>query len=98
MGADLAAYRIIQEALTNVIKHASATAVDVTVRYLPLAVELAVSDNGALRNGASVITEGHGLIGMRERVAMFGGTLSAVQTSGGGFTVSAHIPLDGEVS
>ncbi|MBI5289187.1 MAG: sensor histidine kinase [Chloroflexi bacterium] len=97
MGADLAAYRIVQEALTNVIKHASATAVDVTVRYLPQAVELAVSDNGTGRNAAG-LTEGHGLIGMRERVAMFGGTLSAVQTREGGFAVSAHIPLDAEVS
>ena len=94
MGADLAAYRIVQEALTNVIKHAAATAVDVTIRYLPGALELSIRDNGGgPRNERAA---GHGLIGMRERVAMFGGTLSAGKAPEGGFAVAAHIPLEGE--
>lgn len=93
-GADLAGYRIVQEALTNVIKHAAATAVDVTIRYLPGALELSIRDNGGgPRNERA---PGHGLIGMRERVAMFGGTLSAGKAPEGGFAVAAHIPLEGE--
>ena len=95
-GADLAGYRIVQEALTNVIKHAEATAVDVTIRYLPAALELSIRDNGGgLRNEHA---PGHGLIGMRERVAMFGGTLTAGDAPEGGFAVTAHIHLEGEVS
>jgi signal transduction histidine kinase len=93
-GADLTGYRIVQEALTNVIKHARATAVDVTIRYLPAALELDIRDNGG--GPRNVNAPGHGLIGMRERVAMFGGTLTAGKTPGGGFAVAAHIPLEGE--
>ena len=93
-GADLAGYRIVQEALTNVIKHADATAVDVTIRYLPAALELNIRDNGCgPRNEHAA---GHGLIGMRERVAMFGGTLTAGNAPDGGFAVVAHIPLEGD--
>jgi signal transduction histidine kinase len=93
-GADLAGYRIVQEALTNVIKHAEATAVDITIRYLPGALELNIRDNGA--GPRNEHAPGHGLIGMRERVGMFGGTLTAGKAPGGGFAVAAHIPLESE--
>jgi signal transduction histidine kinase len=91
-GADLAGYRIVQEALTNVIKHADATAVDITIRYLPGALELSVRDNGG--GPRNEHAPGHGLIGMRERVAMFGGVLTAGKAPEGGFAVAAHIPLE----
>ncbi len=94
MGADLAAYRIVQEALTNVIKHAAASAVNVTIRYLPGALDLSIRDNGG--GPRNTHAPGHGLIGMRERVAMFGGTLSAGKAPEGGFTVAAHIPLESD--
>jgi signal transduction histidine kinase len=93
-GADLAGYRIVQEALTNVLKHAGATAVDITIRYSPAALELNIRDNGGGRRDERA--PGHGLIGMRERVAMFGGTLSAGKAPEGGFAVAAHIPLESE--
>ena len=93
-GADLAGYRIVQEALTNVIKHAEATSVDITIRYLPAALELSICDNGSGPRNEHL--PGHGLIGMRERVAMFGGTLTAGKAPEGGFAVAAHIPLEGE--
>ena len=92
-GVDLSAYRITQEALTNVIRHAGATNVRVTVRYLPHAVEVLISDDGA--GGATDQTSGHGLLGMRERAALFGGEVSAGPLPGGGFEVRAALPLDG---
>jgi signal transduction histidine kinase len=94
-GADLAGYRIVQEALTNVIKHAGATAVEITIRYLPGALELRIRDNGG--GPRNERPPGHGLIGMRERVAMFGGTLTAGKAPEGGFAVAARIPLESEV-
>ncbi len=88
---DLSAYRIVQEALTNVLKHAGASRVEVTVDYRPDAIALTISDNG---NGAtSTPSTGHGLIGMRERVTLLGGEFSARPLPGYGFQVSAHIPL-----
>ena len=92
-GVDLSAYRITQEALTNVIRHARATHVQVTVRYLPHAVEVSISDDGA--GGAIDQTTGHGLLGMRERAALFEGEVSAGPLPGGGFEVRAVLPLDG---
>jgi signal transduction histidine kinase len=90
---DLSAYRIVQEALTNTLKHAGAASADVTVRYRPGAVELEISDTGTSGNGNGPGT-GHGLVGMRERVAMFGGELEAGRRAEGGFTVRARLPLD----
>jgi signal transduction histidine kinase len=90
---DLSAYRILQEAITNVLKHAQATRVEVTIAYQPDAVLLTVSDNGMgvqQRVGAAT---GHGLIGMRERVELFHGELSAGSGSLGGYTVHATLPL-----
>ena len=94
-GVDLSAYRIVQEALTNVIKHARALRTDVLLRYRADALELTVTDDG---NGGGVDGRpyaGHGLIGMRERVALFGGTLEAGARSDGstGYIVRAVLPL-----
>jgi len=89
---DLSAYRIVQEALTNTLKHASARRAWVDVRYGPTQVELSVRDDGigAVPNGTG---SGRGLVGMRERVELFGGSLDAGPQSGGGYAVSAHLPL-----
>jgi signal transduction histidine kinase len=96
-GVDLAAYRVIQEAITNAIKHAGSAETEVLVRYGAADVELEVSDRGAAAAGATALAgAGHGLIGMRERVRVFGGELSAGHRDGGGFAVCARIPLHAE--
>ena len=87
---ELSAYRIVQEALTNTLKHAGATHVKVRVRYGER-LELEIHDDGQGGNGASA---GNGLIGMRERAAMLGGELSAAPAPGGGFVVHARIPIE----
>ena len=90
-GADLAAYRIVQEALTNVRKHAGASRVDVRITWCAAGVELEVVDDGrgaGVRSGA-----GHGLVGMRERAALYGGWVEAGDRPGGGYRVAAHIPV-----
>ncbi|MET8004814.1 sensor histidine kinase [Nonomuraea glycinis] len=100
-GLDLSAYRVIQEALTNALKHARATRIDVTVTHSPAAVTVEITDDGppsgaksgpggGLGDGGE---GGHGLIGMRERVAMHGGELSAGPVPGGGYRVRARFPL-----
>jgi signal transduction histidine kinase len=97
---DLSAYRIVQEALTNTLKHAGPTPkACVHVRYADDAVDVEVTDDGRglaqeLEMGTAA-NGGHGLVGMRERVALFGGTLHAGARSGGGYRVRAHIPLTG---
>ncbi len=91
-GIDLSAYRIVQEALTNVVKHAQATSADVEVRYRLDALELAIVDNGR-GAGASANGAGHGLIGMRERVGLYGGKLDTGSRNGGGYSVRARLPL-----
>jgi signal transduction histidine kinase len=90
---DLSAYRIVQEALTNTLKHAHASNASVIVRYGGAAVEVEVVDDGrgATADGAD---RGHGIIGMRERAALFGGELRVGPMLGGGFGVHARIPLD----
>ncbi len=90
-GLDLAAYRIVQEALSNVRRHASASRVEVIVRYAPDSVVLEVRDDGT--GGHGDVTHGHGLIGMRERAALYGGSLEAVASDGRGFTVRAVLPM-----
>jgi signal transduction histidine kinase len=90
-GVDLAAYRVVQEALTNALKHAGAARAEVLIRYSETALELAVTNDGHIRrNGRG----GHGLIGMRERVTLYGGELRAGPRSGGGYAVRATLPLD----
>jgi signal transduction histidine kinase len=90
-GLDLSAYRIVQEALTNTLRHARATRADVTLSYGPDALELDVLDDG--RAPRSNGTGGHGLVGMRERAALLGGTLEAGPDPGGGYRVHARLPL-----
>jgi signal transduction histidine kinase len=92
---DLVAFRVLQEALTNVVKHAGASRADVTLRYLPTSVEIDVDDDGAGDHssaGGRDVPPGYGLLGMRERLALFGGTLSTRPGAHGGFEVRASIP------
>ena len=89
---DLSAYRIVQEGLTNALKHAGASHADVTVRYRPDELEVEVLDDGA--GGATTDGLGHGLVGIRERVKIYGGEMSAGTAPGGGFALSARLPLD----
>jgi signal transduction histidine kinase len=93
-GLDLTAYRLVQEALTNAIKHAQATRADVIVRYGDGVVELAVTDDGHGSSDGSADSGGHGLVGMRERVAVYGGELEAGPKPGGGFALRARLPLN----
>ena len=96
---ELSAFRIVQEALTNVIKHAGAAHAEVLVRYGEREVELTVSDDGrgaaaALGTERGAAGSGHGLVGMRERVALFDGELTAGPRPGGGYQVRARLPLE----
>jgi len=96
-GVDLSAYRIVQEALTNVIKHAGSSTASVTVCYGPGSVMLEITDDGpgtprAATRPATPST-GHGIIGMRERVAVFGGEFAAGPRADGGFRVFARLPI-----
>jgi signal transduction histidine kinase len=91
-GIDLSAYRIVQEALTNSLKHANGARARVSVRYDSAAVEIEIEDDGeAAANGNG---GGHGLVGMRERVALWGGALTAGQSEAG-WTVRARLPIGG---
>jgi signal transduction histidine kinase len=93
-GIDLSAYRILQEGLTNALRHAHATKADVTVRYMPGEVQLEVRDNGV---GSSTTDGlGHGLVGIRERVKIYGGEMTAGTANGGGFVLSTRLPLSRE--
>jgi signal transduction histidine kinase len=89
--ADLSAFRIVQEALTNSLKHAGPARAEVVVRYDPAGVTLEIRDSGAGRSSRH--GTGHGLVGMRERVTMFGGELEAAPQAAGGFAVRARLPL-----
>ena len=92
VGIELSAYRIVQEALTNALKHAGDATASVNVRYGRDSLELEISDDGgAARQPA--ITGGHGLVGMRERVALYGGSLQAGRRPTGGFTVRVLLPI-----
>jgi signal transduction histidine kinase len=91
-GKDLAAYRVVQEALTNAIKHAGRATTSVTVRWEPSSLELAIVDKG----GTAMNTangSGHGLVGMEERMRLYDGSLRAGPLRGGGFEVVAKMPL-----
>ncbi len=92
-GVDLCAYRILQEALTNVRRHAPGSAVEVELECKPDALRLRVRDHGP--GSAAPDPEGHGLLGMRERAIMVGGTLSAGPADGGGFAIDAVLPIAG---
>jgi signal transduction histidine kinase len=95
-GVGLCAYRIVQEALTNTLKHAHASHAEVSVRYVDDALELQVLDDGhGVPPTAGAENGGHGLIGMRERVALFNGELTAQpRSAAGGYEVRARLPLE----
>ena len=92
LGVELSAYRIVQEALTNALKHAGEARATVRVRYSPDQLELEVADDGA-GAPAAVTGGGHGLAGMRERVALYGGRLDAGRRGDRGFTVRVVLPI-----
>jgi signal transduction histidine kinase len=89
-GVDLSAYRIVQEALTNTLKHARPAGAQVTVRYRAADVELEVLDDG--RGSVNGSHRGHGITGIKERVRLYGGTLGTGGRAGGGFSVRARLP------
>jgi signal transduction histidine kinase len=90
---DVSVYRIVQEALTNVLKHAGAARAEVAIGCADEAVTIEVTDDGTRAPGGRAQAGGHGLVGMRERVAVFGGELRAGPRPGGGFAVRARLPL-----
>ncbi len=90
-GVDLAAYRIIQEALTNALRHSGAAHAAVVVRFRPTKLDIAVEDNGVGMTETSA--GGHGLVGVRERVALYGGTVEVVSVPTGGVRLSATLPV-----
>ena len=98
-GLDLAAYRVIQEAITNVIKHAATDSCQLSVSYQDDALTLEITDRGSAGRGGSggngSPPAGHGITGMRERVGMYGGQFRAAQVPGRGFRVMAVFPLAG---
>ena len=91
---DLAGYRLVQEGLTNTLKHAEAHRAKVLVRYGNGEVELVVADDGNGSGGGD--GGGHGLVGLRERIAVCGGELNAGPLAGGGYEVRARLPMNGE--
>jgi signal transduction histidine kinase len=94
-GVDLAAYRIVQEALTNARKHAGPACAEVTLRFDDRKLELLIEDDG-VQGSSAPDSGGHGLIGMRERVELYGGTFEARARPEGGFVVRATLPLRDE--
>ena len=98
-GVDLSAYRIVQEALTNALKHAGPASGEVVLRYGERDLEIEISDDGRGREPANgeepvLVSGGHGLAGMRERVAIYGGVLKAGERESGGYSLRARLPLD----
>ncbi len=104
-GAEAAVYRVVQEALTNALKHAAGAPTDVLLHWGPEELEVVVADGGRSAAGSpgaagraaedpSLPSGGHGIVGMRERVKVYGGSLSALPEPGGGFVVRARLPLD----
>ena len=92
-GVDLAAYRIIQEALTNVMKHATGATTTVHINYQPDRLSLCVENTASPSRSVSPEAGGQGLIGMRERIMLYGGALQTGARPGGGFAVEAWLPL-----
>jgi signal transduction histidine kinase len=92
-GLDLTAYRLVQEALTNAVKHARATRAEVVVRYGNGVVELLVTDDGRGVPDGTAESGGHGLVGMRERVSVYGGELEAGPKPEGGYALRARLPI-----
>jgi signal transduction histidine kinase len=89
-GIDLTAYRIVQEALMDALRHAGHASARVTVRFDDSGLEIEVTDSGTVAGSGR---NGHGLVGMRERVSLYGGSVEAGPKPGGGFRVLARLPL-----
>ena len=98
VGVDVSAYRIVQEALTNVSRHSPTAKVDVVIRYGPNDLEIEVEDDGGgrLKARPTADSAGHGLVGMRERVTLLRGELEVGPRPESGFAVHARLPLDAE--
>jgi signal transduction histidine kinase len=97
-GVELTGYRVVQEAMTNVLKHAGTSTVEVRINYQTDFLEIEIRDRGSRGDdvGAAADRGGHGLVGMRERVGLYGGTLrTGLRPDGQGFTVHARLPVDG---
>jgi len=93
-GLALAAYRVVQEALTNVLKHAGQAKTTIQIEYRPAELFITVYDDGGHATMAAPGGDGRGLIGLRERIAVYGGQLDAGPRPGGGWRLTARIPLD----
>jgi signal transduction histidine kinase len=93
VGIDLSAYRIVQEGVANALKHANCGHVNVTVRFAGDGVEVEIADDGSAINGSGR-SEGESLAGMRERVALYGGTLETGPRAGGGYMVRVQLPVE----
>lgn len=93
-GIELTAYRVVQEALTNTVKHAGGSEATVTVEYTADRLRVEVVDTGGRRTGAASTGNGRGLLGLRERLAVYGGTLHTGPRTRGGYRVKALIPLE----
>ncbi|MET9505548.1 sensor histidine kinase [Streptomyces sp. NPDC006622] len=94
-GIELCAYRVVQEALTNIAKHSGSVTAEVTVRYLDDELRVTVVDEGGPLSATSTDGSGHGLIGMRERAKIWHGSLTAGARPEGGFRIELRLPLDG---
>jgi signal transduction histidine kinase len=94
-GVELSVYRIVQEALTNTLKHSDPSNVTVTLAFRDARLELEVVDDGTPTT-LGTATSGQGLIGMRERVALLGGELATGRREGGGFRIAAQLPVGGD--
>jgi signal transduction histidine kinase len=92
---DLAAYRIIQESLTNVVRHAGRASAEVTLAYEPSRIVIDVSDDGRGPIPGKSNASGHGIAGIRERVSAAGGGMEVGQRAGGGFSLRAWLPTNG---
>ncbi len=92
-GVDLTAYRVVQEALTNTFKHAGPARARVSIVLGPSELEIEVTDDGRGAAAPPPATPGHGLVGMHERVALYGGTVDTGPRAGGGYVVRARVPL-----
>jgi signal transduction histidine kinase len=92
---DLSAYRIVQEGLTNALKHADAHSAHVQIRYAADELRIQVSDDGSGAADAIGDGLGHGLVGVRERVKLYGGEMTAGAVNGGGFRLITSLPLSG---
>lgn len=94
-GAELSAYRIVQESLTNAVRHGGpGVSIDVSIEYTPEQLDVSISDDGRGAAGRPANNGGHGIVGMRERVAVLGGEFHAGPRAGGGYLIRATIPVD----